>query len=102
MTLSYRRDAKRLGGGSDARAAFGDGVVDHRRHAALDGGGVDRVGIGVRANELADRSVHLQHFEHADAAAIADAAAALASLGLVDGLARLEAERLILRVGVHR
>src|SRR5947209_2323519 len=100
MALPYRGDAQRLGGGGHAGAAFGDGVVDYGRHARVDRRRVDRARIGLRADEFAHRAVDLQHFEDADASAVADAGAALAALRLIDGLARLEAERRILRVGV--
>ena len=99
MALPHRRDAKNFGGRCDAGAAFGDGVVDHRRHAGAARGEVDRAAIRLRPDEFVGLALQFEHFENAVAAAIADAAAALAAGRFIDAIVRLEAERAEARIG---
>ena len=62
-------------------------------------GKIDRPSIGVRPDKLVNLVLQFKHFENTTAAAIADAAAALAARRLIDAIVGLETKRLIAGIG---
>ena len=87
-------------------AAFRDRVRQHRGHAAGHRRGIDDMRIRLRPDQLANLVGHFEDLEHAVAAAIAGAAAALAAAGLVNRLAGRKADhgkaRILVDVGCRQ
>src|SRR5262249_5273704 len=91
--------AQDLGCRCHAGPALGETVVDHGRHSITNGHFVDRRPIGFRVNQPANLFVDLQDFVDTTAAAIPDAAAALAADRFENGVAEREADGRI--AGIH-
>src|SRR5665213_1621399 len=92
-SASDRRDAENFRGRCHSRSAFGDGILDHGHHSGFDRRAMDDVGIGVFRDQITHASRHFDDFENTVAAAIAGATATVAAVRLIDGIARLEAQR---------
>src|ERR1700681_4468715 len=98
LTSPRSRNAEYFRGRSQAGAAFRNAVVDHRRHSGADRGLIDFQPIGLFPDQFANLVGEFKNLEHADPAAIARTAAALASAGALNGFAAPQAERAQSRV----
>src|ERR1700736_4894114 len=87
------RDADYFRGRGQAGAAFRNAVVEHRRHSGADRGLIDFQSVGLFPDQFANLVGEFKNFEHAEPAAIAGTAAALATAGPMKRFAAAEAER---------
>src|SRR5579875_320743 len=101
MASPDRRDAQSLGDRRDAGARLLGRVARHRREPRAQGRRFDRVRVDARAHAFTRLAGHLHRLEHADAAAIAGAAAALATARLANAFARLQAQPRVAGIAVE-
>src|SRR5690349_14459476 len=94
--------AQNFGRRCRARAALDDSVLENGGHPRRNGGPRYLPGVGARADQVADVLGGLQNLEDAGAAAIARAAAAVATTGLMHDLVLLNAKRRVARIGRER
>src|SRR5580692_9568155 len=92
LTSARRGDAKQFRRRRQAGTAFCDAVGSHRRHPGADRRLVDLVTVGPFADQRADFVGHFEYLEHAQPAAIAGAATALAAAWRLKDFPGTEAE----------